>query len=114
MSGARGLLTVFFALAFFTQAFITQTHVHGIPAKAGLTITASIASSLTGDKAPSPPPDSLTKCPLCQGVMAGMAVLGSTLLLLLEPTAEILAVETTVPKADTPSHVWQSRGPPRL
>ncbi len=115
MHGARALLTVVFALAFFIQAFITQTHIHGAFANAGLTITSSIASPLTGDKAPTPPTDSLAKCPLCQGVMAGIAALGSTLLLLLDPAAEVLAVEPTVPKADTaPSHVWQSRGPPRL
>jgi hypothetical protein len=113
-------------IAFAFQSYVTQTHIHlrqpvsfsasdiGAPSEAkSLHGVAAGPQHTERDKAPAN--DEPVKCPLCQAVgYAGHFVTPAAAALLL-PTAaiSILPLATAILSSrDTPSHNWQSRGPP--
>lgn len=107
---AIALLTL---IAFTSQSIITQTHIHGAGHLAGA------AASHAGHTPPtdkSPPADDQSNCPICQGLVhAGFYVTPSTVAVAVSiaaTTFSILVVDT-VWIAQTHSHAWQSRAPPR-
>jgi hypothetical protein len=114
-------------IAFALQGYLTQTHIHvshpvaetgfkaGKAAGAKSAVNSATAQrSAPGDKAPSN--GDTVKCPLCQAVgYAGHFVTPSAAASLLLPVAAISILPLTIADVslrETPSHSWQSRGPP--
>ncbi len=126
-SGGWRLLVAGLALiAFALQSYLTQTHIHLAPpaisaehSGAGLLANASGPTlkihQRTAPKGKAPGDDNPAKCPLCQAVgYAGHFVTPVAAAFLL-PTAAIsmLPLATAILSSrETPSHNWQSRGPP--
>jgi hypothetical protein len=120
------LIAAFTLMAFAFQSYVTQTHIHiAQPQSAASTATdrgdsnrthKAYASQRTvpGDQAPSN--DDPVKCPLCQAVgYAGHFVTPSAAATLLLPLSAISILPLTtaaVPPRESPSHIWQGRGPP--
>jgi hypothetical protein len=113
-------------IAFALQNYLTQTHIHLAPpaisaeqSGAGSLANASGATlkvhQRTAPKDKTPGDDNPAKCPLCQAVgYAGQFVTPAAAALIL-PTAAIsmLPLATAIlASRETPSHNWQSRGPP--
>ena len=124
--GWRLLVAAFTLVAFAFQSYLTDTHIHiaqptsfaAIAVKASdfgaVHKAAAPLRSAPTDKAPSN--DEPVKCPLCQAVgYAGHFIAPSSAAALLLPTAAIsilpLALVLRSPR-ETPSHIWQGRGPP--
>lgn len=102
---ARLAITLFALFAFTLQSFVTQVHVHGTP-------VATTQSVKTSKGAPEP-----ANCPICQEMLhAGQYVMPSAANFL--PLSLVsVAVSTTTgiaAVAQSPSHSWNSRGPPRV
>ena len=122
----RDGLLLFLAAAFLLQSYITQTHIHFVPAPgAASAITQSDADSIPKLKAYGrshsqdklPGNDDPAKCPLCQAIgYAGQFVWpDATVFVLPQQAASIvqtLAAVASKPRAD--SYNWQGRAPPRL
>jgi hypothetical protein len=124
--GWRLLVAAFTLIAFALQSYLTETHIHIAQATSFASITAKPAESnathktatpLRGapsDKAPSN--EEPVKCPLCQAVgYAGHFVAPSSPAALLLTSVAIsilpLALAVRSPR-ESPSHIWQGRGPP--
>jgi hypothetical protein len=123
--GWRLLVATFTLIAFALQSFLTQTHIHIPQPASAATLVAKIADAeankqfglqrnTPADKVPTN--DDSVKCPLCQAVgYAGNFVAPSAAAALLLPSAAIsvlpLALTLRSP-SETPSHIWQGRGPP--
>ena len=114
-------------IAFAFQSYLTQTHIH-LPSPAPVAAAKLTDSSHSkpaakdiaahrrapADKAPSD--DNPVKCPLCQAVgYAGHFVAPAAVATLL-PAAAISILPLTIAilsPRESPSHIWQGRGPPR-
>jgi hypothetical protein len=114
-------------IAFAFQNYVAQTHVHLTPAstfgtsKFAAALSAPEKSSRTVERnAPNekaPASDDPARCPLCQAVgHAGQFVWPSAAAFILpQLSAAIVPVTSAVVRtADSDSHNWQSRAPPRL
>ena len=122
----RLLVAGFVLIAFAFQSYLTQTHIH-LPPPVGVAAAklASASDSTSAakeiaahpgtpsDKAPSD--DNPVKCPLCQAVgYAGHFVAPSAVATLL-PAAAISILPLSIAilsPCESPSHIWQGRGPP--
>ncbi len=118
-------MATFALIAFAFQGFVTQTHIHfAQPLSAGARLMASAdVKSPAKDTAKkgipknAPGSDESMKCPLCQAVgYAGHFVSPSQAVLLLPASAVSilpLAILLLSPR-ESPSYIWQGRGPPRF
>ena len=121
--GWRLLVASFALIAFAFQSYITQTHIHfaqPLSAAAKLLNPAdskSVGKSAAQRSAPqnAPANDEPVKCPLCQAVgYAGHFVTPAQAVLLL-PSAAVSFLPLTIAilsSRESPSHIWQGRGPP--
>lgn len=121
-AGWRLVVATLALIAFAFQSYVTQTHIHFAPRlSAAATFTGALASKVSGKLAQrdapknAPDNDESPKCPLCQAVnYAGHFVTPAQAALLL-PAAAIsispLAAVILSPR-ESPSHIWQGRGPP--
>jgi hypothetical protein len=113
-------------IAFAFQSYLTQTHIHLAPPvisaeHGGLASVTKAAEPMvkfdrhTAPKRKAPDDEDPAKCPLCQAVgYAGHFVTPSSAALLLPISAiSILPLAITiVSPRESPSHIWQGRGPP--
>ena len=110
-SGARLAITLVALLAFALQTLVLQTHIHGTPLTAGVSL--SVEKGQQPDKfAPSDDP---ANCPICQEMLHAGAFVA--------PGAATLQLTTLVAVIDfvfveifattqTYAHGWKSRAPP--
>lgn len=119
----RQVLLFCIAATFLLQTYVTQTHFH---TPSGIQSSIAWPSSHTKGKLAKqensgpwrdrlPHNDDSAKCPLCQAVgYAGHFVTPSAAALLLPPNAiSILPLAVAIVSThETPSHIWQGRGPP--
>jgi len=119
--GWRTLVTVLALIAFAFQSYVTQTHIHLSPAVAKAAITGDAHAKILpvahrSAPAKEPANDEPMKCPLCQAVgYAGHFVTPAAAAAMLLPTAAVSVLPlllATVSPNETPSHIWQGRGPP--
>jgi|SRR5579871_3279472 len=103
-------------LAFTLQAFVTQTHIHGLPRTAtGATIGTVLTSESGQHKAPID--NDATGCPFCQAIVHAGAFFAPVAPLLLLPvvwTAGAAIAPIPIAVVSPPPHSWQSRAPPQL
>jgi hypothetical protein len=125
-AGWRLVVTTLALIAFAFQGYVTQTHIHFLPPISATTLKAAAASDLNPLKTSgvlqrkvpekTPSNEDPMKCPLCQAVgYAGHFVTPSSSAPVLLPTTAIsilpVALAILSPR-ETPSHIWQGRGPP--
>ncbi len=116
-SAFRFIVALLTLLAFTSQSIVTQTHIHGaghLASAATPTVTGHAAHSSLPDKAP--PADDQSNCQICQGLAhAGSYVTPSAAAVTVSAVAMTFSilVTDTVWIAQTHSHAWQSRAPPR-
>jgi hypothetical protein len=108
-------LTVLVALAFLSQAFVVQTHIHGVTQEA-LTELSVVAADLGHAKGKLPSLPDEKNCPLCRlAAFAGSCVVPLAIL----PLPATIATPQPVPEpvqfghVKLLSHNWQGRAPPR-
>jgi hypothetical protein len=113
----RFIVALLTLLAFTSQSIVTQTHIHGaahLASAVPLTVTGHAFHAPLPVKAP--PADDQSNCPICQGLAhAGSYVTPSAAAVAVSTVAttfSILVIDT-VWIAQTRSHAWQSRAPPR-
>ncbi|HTT99004.1 MAG TPA: hypothetical protein VMF58_13205 [Rhizomicrobium sp.] len=109
----RLAITLFTLLAFTFQSFVAQVHIHIKPWTVSTTLDAGKAAQ------PGKPPanDDQTSCPICQVILhAGQFVTPSAIAFALPSFALffVAAANDPAPPAQTASHGWQSRAPPRI
>lgn len=119
-SHARVVLTLFSLLAFFFQAYVTQTHIH-ISAQADAAISQHDAGATTIKPSPSqdrdhfPAKDDPANCPLCQQITMAGAFVSPTATGLLLPLQVQFAAPTFYAVSiilRSISHSWHGRAPP--
>jgi hypothetical protein len=122
--GWRLLVASLALIAFTFPSYVTQTHIHfavpssiGTIKRVGSTEQAGkVAGGQLGtQKKKTPSNDDPMKCPLCQAVgYAGHFVTPSAaaLVLPLTPIAILPLAVSIVSPRESPSHIWQGRGPP--
>ncbi|MEO7054326.1 MAG: hypothetical protein ABI191_05080 [Rhizomicrobium sp.] len=106
------LFLLFMLVAFVVQGFAVQTHIHGIPTSADISITHVSAPSQPVPLDPYDP----ANCALCQEMLhAGVYVAPITADLAVILTAVAFApTYALLPHAATErQHSWQGRAPPR-
>jgi hypothetical protein len=114
---SRFIIAVLTLLAFTSQSMVTQTHIHGawhLASAVPLTVAGHAAHAPLPDKAP--PADDQSNCPICQGLAhAGSYLTPSAAAIVVAAAATSFSflVIDTVWIAQTHSHTWQSRAPPR-
>lgn len=126
-AGWRVFVATFALIAFAFQSYLTQTHIHVL--LPGFVVSKSAAAKhpvqadtdvAATQHAPNKTPDNddPVKCPLCQAVgYAGHFVTPSAAASLLLPSAAISVLCLTIAilsARESPSHIWQGRGPPAL
>jgi hypothetical protein len=114
------VLTLWLMLAVATQGVIAQSHVHfrfaRAPSAAGLVAAVATASNHNGSPDQDSPGDP-SNCALCQVLASGAAPLGHSFDLALalasrnRDSVRPVSEPTTVSAV---SHIWTSRGPPRV
>ena len=109
-SAARLALTLVALFAFTVQSVVTQIHMHG---------TGDAASVASGKALPGklPPGGDQSNCPICQAIVhAGAFTAPATAILPLPAFASfaITASVSVAASAQTSSHDWNSRAPPRF
>ncbi|HSC19649.1 MAG TPA: hypothetical protein VLC74_12120 [Rhizomicrobium sp.] len=120
-AGWRLVVATLSLIAFAVQSYITQTHIHLAPAATKTVIAyglnaKTVAAAQRGTPDKHPANDEPVKCPLCQAVgYAGHFVTPSATAAMLLPTAAVSILPlllTAISPHETPSHIWQGRGPP--
>ena len=111
----RSMLGVLIAIAFAAQAFVTQTHIHGITQES-LTELSVVKADLghTKGKLPSLPDEK--NCPLCRlAAFVGSCVVPLAVIPLPVNLSALLPVPEPAAFAhvEISSHNWQVRAPPR-
>ena len=105
-------------LSFALQTLVLQTHIHG----GALSKAPSATFSGINENGPNQRPDThpanvpATKCSICQALLhVGLFVTPSGATLQASAISAFLtAIASKLPAAvPAPSHIWQSRGPPR-
>jgi hypothetical protein len=111
-TGLRFAVSLFLMLAFGLQSYITQTHIHLAPG--------AIAAGISADKHQQPDKfpanGDPANCPICQEILhTGQFVTPSAAVLLLPSIAvSIVRIVVDIPAAaQSASHGWRSRAPPR-
>jgi hypothetical protein len=121
-AGWRVFVATLALIAFAFQGYISQTHVHvqlaGLAVSNVAAVKHSASDAACSQHAPDKTParEDPMKCPLCQVVgYAGHFVTPSAAASLLLPRTAIsilpLAIALLSPR-ESPSHIWQGRGPP--
>ena len=111
----RLAVTLLALLAFTTQSYLIQTHVHGLPSSPGLSASAAQQLVSPADQDKSPLDGDPDHCPICQDyLIAGSASLPA-LIVAPVPTfvfaaEEVVAVLFSARKST--SHSWLGRAPP--
>jgi hypothetical protein len=106
------VLTLVALFAFTVQSVVTQIHVHG----AAASDTASVALGKTQPGKP-PPGGDPSKCPICQAVVHAGTFTAPVTTILPLPAFASFAITASVriaATAQTSSHSWNSRAPPRF
>jgi hypothetical protein len=124
-AGWRLVVAALSLIAFAFQSYITQTHIHLAPSVSALAGKTVLENGATADAVAAahrstpeknPANDEPVKCPLCQAVgYAGHFVTPSAGAAMLLPTAAISILPlltAAISPHETPSHIWQGRGPP--
>jgi len=105
-------ITLFALLAFTFQSFVAQVHFHVTP----WTATTTLDAGKVSQPGKIPANDDQSNCPICQVVLhAGQFVTPSAITFAL-PSFALFFVATAAentPTAQSASHNWQSRAPPR-
>jgi hypothetical protein len=111
-NGARLAITLVALLAFALQTLVLQTHIHGVP----LAGTVGVSLAVEKGQQPAPPANDPANCPICQEMLhAGAFVAPGAATLQIATLASVidfLFVEIFA-TAQTRSHGWKSRAPPR-
>jgi hypothetical protein len=120
---ARQTLALFTALAFFMQAIITQTHIHGAQTQLNRGLEALLLKiAETGDAdqgggahKSGPSKSDESRCAFCQAAQSSGSFTIPPAVLIAVPVA-LLALDVVVPVlgslSDTASHHWRGRAPP--
>ena len=111
-SAARFALTLVALFAFTVQSVVTQIHVHG--AAAGDTVSVALGKTQPGKLPPGGDP---SNCPICQAVMHAGNFTAPVVAVLPLPAFASFAITASVSvaaTAQTSSHSWNSRAPPRF
>jgi hypothetical protein len=114
ISAARLFVVLISLLAFGLQSYVTQTHIHFKTDTFGSYASLNKQKPAGPDKYPGSGDPS--NCPICQEIAhTGHFVMPSAAALSLPNSALTVAtvVMTIPPAAQRPSHLWQSRAPPR-
>ncbi len=119
-SNARLLLTFLALFAFTCQSYLTQTHIHLLPAFGTESTFAADggAKSLTGSTLPKdkyPADQDPANCPICQEMVhAGQAIVpvAAAVFLPALPALGLVVIAETARHFNAPSHNWQGRAPP--
>ena len=119
-AGWRLIVAALSLIAFAVQTYITQTHIHLAPATKTVIAYSlnakAVAAAHQGTPEQNPANDEPVKCPLCQAVgYAGHFVTPSAAAAMLLPTAAVSILPlllAAISPHETPSHIWQGRGPP--
>ena len=101
-------------MAFGLQSYITQTHIHLAPDSFASAAGVANGKHSLPDKFPAN--GDPANCPICQEIAhTGQFVTPSAAVLLLPGVAvSIIAIVTDIPStAQTASHAWRSRAPPK-
>ena len=114
LAALRLAVTWLALLAFATQSYLIQTHIHGLPTSLGLSASiAQQAHSLPVDK--SPLDGDPAHCPICQDyLVAGSAALPAVIVAPV-PTFVFVAQDIFVAQfsaRNSLSHSWLGRAPP--
>jgi len=110
-SAARFALTLVALFAFTVQSVVTQIHVHG--AAAGNTASVALGKTQPGKL----PADDQSNCPICQAIMHAGNFTAPVVAVLPLPAFASFAITASVrivATAQTSSHSWNSRAPPRF
>lgn len=111
-SAARLALTLLALFAFTVQSVVTQIHMHG--AAAGGTASVALGKALPGKLPPAGDP---SNCPICQAIVHAGAFTAPVTAILPLPAFASFAITASVSiaaSAQTSSHNWNSRAPPRF
>ena len=106
VSAARLAVTLFALFAFTLQSFVAQVHMHGAPA--------SVAAHAPAKQQPAG--NDQTTCPICQLIAHAGHVITPSVSVWAPLAIAVFAVAVTrdiAPAAETFSHGWQSRAPPK-
>jgi hypothetical protein len=101
-------------VAFAIQAFVTQTHVHPGYADSAVAFHADKTAPKHDNY---PANDDPSNCPLCKEILYSGQFVSPTWAVILLPMHAVSVIETAllpVSRADTASHAWSSRAPPRI
>ena len=114
--GFASRFIVFLAIfAFALQAYIAQTHIHGVSQDAGAAV--KIVASAAPIKGKGPLDNAPVDCPFCQTAALTGVVLTPTMPLLYLSLAWVKAFMppfTARATSATAAHDWQSRAPPQV
>jgi hypothetical protein len=114
-SRVRWASTLLASLAVLLQAFVVQTHVHGLAGQdTGVSIALFDGGQPPTNNGTAPNHRNQQPCLICQALATGASAVVSatptfaplTHALRAEPVAEVALIATR------PSHAWQSRAPP--
>ena len=112
-SAGRLLLVGVMLVAFAIQAFVTQTHVHPGYSDSVIAFHADKPSPKHDNY---PANDDPSSCPLCKEILYSGQFVAPMWAVHFLPTMAVSLIETAMPplsRADTASHAWSSRAPPR-
>ena len=114
----KGLPSRFIALlavfAFALQAYIAQTHIHGVSPDFGGIVKTTVPESSTPGKTPIN--DGAQDCPFCKAVAQSSFFIAPPTLISLLPSAPVETVAFVYiaqTASDAVAHDWLSRAPPR-
>ncbi len=100
-------------LAFTIQAFVTQTHVHPGFSDSVVAFHPDKTSSKHDNF---PANDDPSNCPLCKEILYSGQFVAPMWAVHFLPSMAVSVIEAALPplsRADTASHAWSSRAPPR-
>jgi hypothetical protein len=108
----RRFVVAFMLLALVVQGYATQTHIHK---QSSSTVSATLKAGGSPKHDNFPVNDDPANCPICQQIIhAGQFVAPAWLVpfLLVLAISKIEIATLAVPRFDSVSHSWRSRGPP--
>jgi hypothetical protein len=111
-SASRFAITLLALIAFTFQSFVAQVHFHTTP----WTVSTSLDAGKASQPGKLPANDDQSSCPICQVLLhAGQFVTPPAIALALPSFALFFVATAADPAspAQTASHNWQSRAPPR-